>query len=506
MALDTRGFVDGAIRGFETGERYYQRKRDNERRDMLDERENARYQQQQTRLSQIDAKNDERYNQEIAYRDEQAKKEEQRYQDRLKTEASERTKRDKLLDVQISAQQSNQALHDFELKQKQKLTYLQDNLPLIQSSLKNYMETGEVDPMFDHEYLKGSAYDPRRYTPRVVQAAFDIESTMPKVLDGSISYRDPAFTQSLGVLLERNVKQGIGDTDPVTGKVIKDKQYLRHDFVADIDPNREGEQPGVVVGLKVTYEDGSSKIAPVTEGRKPGADQSVKVIPLDVLMKDVTGQISLAKQFFTNDHYANLFNAKDGKSKDELGKQWRDAVTTLEQDRTKALNELMDPTPEQVDALNARFNERRNVIDQVYGRVAGGTSDKAPAMQWAGNDPQKQQFIAELGQTMDVAKIPVEALEHNYNKALGLKEKQAQEQKKQQQLAALRQEKAESNNATATVYTPPDVPASEQSKPVQSLKDLIYSDNASALEQAAKEKYNSYPSNFERLRDFPIPY
>lgn len=85
-----------------------------------------------------------------------------------------------------------------------------------------------------------------------------------------------------------------------------------------------------------------------------------------------------------------------------------------------------------------------------------------------------------------------------------------EEQKKQQLLAALRQEKiqqkVESNNATATVYTPPDVPASEQSKPVQSLKDLIYSDNASALEQAAKEKYNSYPSNYDRLRDFPVPY
>ncbi len=443
MGLDTRGFMDGALQGYEVSERHYQRKRDNERRDMLDERENARYQQQQTRLSQIDAKNDERYNQEIAYRDEQAKKEEQRYQDRLKTEASERTKRDKLLDVQISAQQSNQALHDFELKQKQKLTYLQDNLPLIQSSLKNYMETGEVDPMFDHEYLKGSAYDPRRYTPRVVQAAFDIEATMPKVLDGSISYRDPAFTQSLGVLLERNVKQGIGDTDPVTGKVIKDKQYLRHDFVADIDPNREGEQPGVVVGLKVTYEDGSSKIAPVTEGRKPGADQSVKVIPLDMLMKDVTGQISLAKQFFTNDHYANLFNAKDGKSKDELGKQWRDAVTTLEQDRTKALNELMDPTPEQVDALNTRFNERRNVIDQVYGRVAGSSNDKAPAMQWAGNDPQKQQFIAELGQTTDLRHVSADVLEHNYQRIIKSKQAAETEQKRKTQLAQLKSQSKE---------------------------------------------------------------
>lgn len=517
MALDTRGFVDGAIRGFETGERYYQRKRDNERRDMLDERENARYQQQQTRLSQIDAKNDERYNQEIAYRDEQAKKEEQRYQDRLKTEASERTKRDKLLDVQISAQQSNQALHDFELKQKQKLTYLQDNLPLIQSSLKNYMETGEVDPMFDHEYLKGSAYDPRRYTPRVVQAAFDIESTMPKVLDGSISYRDPAFTQSLGVLLERNVKQGIGDTDPVTGKVIKDKQYLRHDFVADIDPNREGEQPGVVVGLKVTYEDGSSKIAPVTEGRKPGADQSVKVIPLDVLMKDVTGQISLAKQFFTNDHYANLFNAKDGKSKDELGKQWRDAVTTLEQDRTKALNELMDPTPEQIEALNVRFNERRTVIDQIYGKLggeSGGANNQAmnAASQWAGNDPQKQQFINELN-PKDIANVPPEQLESEFQRAVKMREAAVRERTYQTLLAKLKDETnyAKAKQEIEQAGLTPDQQRSILGQISQNQYDAATPDFIKEIPEKVSQGLSDLadglkPTQLQTLRNIPRPF
>ncbi|MBE3662192.1 ATPase [Vibrio navarrensis] len=504
MALDTRGFVDGALQGFQTAEGYYQRKKDNDRRDKLDEREEQRYQQQQTRLSQLDAKSDKRYEEEVAFRNAQTEKEERRYQDRLKNEAAERTQRGKLIDLQTDTA-------NFELGQKKKLAFMQENMPVIQSNLKGFMETGQLDPIFDHEYLKDSAYDPRRYTPRVMQAAFDIEATMPKVLDGTISYRDPAFTKSLGVLLERNVKQGIGDVDPESGKKIANKEYLRHDFVADIDPKREGDQPGVVIGLKVTYEDGTSQVAPVTEGRKPGASEAAKVIPLDALMKDVTGQLSMAKQFFTSEHYANLFADKGGKNGDEVGKQWREAVTDLEKDRTKAINELMDPTPEQIEALNVRFNERRTVIDQIYGKLggkSGGENDQAmnAASQWAGNDPQKQQFIAELGQTMDVAKIPAEALEHNYNKALGLKEKQAQEQKKQQQLAALRQKKVQSNNATATVYTPPDVPASEQSKPVQSLKDLIYSDNASALEQAATEKYNSYPSNFERLRDFPIPY
>ncbi|EGR1129032.1 ATPase [Vibrio cholerae] len=511
MQLDTRSAIDGAIRGFQVAEGYYQRQADNERRDKLDAREEQRYQDGQARLSQIEAKNDKRYQDGIEYRNAQTEKEEQRYQDRLKQEGKDRAQRNRLLDVQIEAQKSAKELSQYQLNQQKKLAFMQENLPLIQSGLKRYMETGELDPLFEQEHIKGSAYDPRRYTPRVVQAAFDIESTMPKVLDGSISYKDSQFTKSMGVLLERNVKQGIGDKDPESGKVIKDKEYLRHDFVADIDPSREGDQPGVVVGLKVTYEDGTTKTAPVTESRLAGGNEAVKVIPLDALMKDVTGQIHMAKQFFSNDHYANLFNVGDAKSRTEIDKQWREAVTDVEKDRTKALNELMDPTPEQVAALNARFDERRASIDQVYGRVGVG-QDSAKggansALAWAGNDPQKQQFISELSQSMDVAALAPEALEHNYNKALGLKAKQAQEQKKQQQLAQLRQQKVDRANANAVVYTPDDdgMPSSEQSQPVSSLKDLIYADNKQALQQVATDKYNSYPSNSVRIRDFPIP-
>lgn len=438
MALDTRGLMDGALKGFQVAEGYYQRQRDNERRDALDEREEQRYQQQQTRLSELDAKNDKRYADDVAWRTAQAEKEERRYQDGLQFEKEERAQRGKLLDLQTKTA-------DYDLAQKKKLAFMEENMPVIQSNLKSFMESGQLDPIFDHEYLKNSAYDPRRYTPRVMQAAFDIEATMPKVLEGSVSYRDPTFTKSLGVLLERNVKQGIGDIDPESGKKIANKEYLRHDFLADIDPNQEGEQPGVVVGLKVTYEDGSSKVAPVTQGRKPGAGESVKVIPLDALMKDVTGQLSMAKQFFTSEHYANLFSNKDKNENADIEKQWRTARTDIEKDRAEALNQLMDPSPEEVEAVNGRFNDRLTAVDQIYGKLGVGQGsakgEANSALAWAGNDPQKQQFIAELGQSMDVASIPPEALELNYKKALELKEKQAKEQKQQQQLAKLKEQK-----------------------------------------------------------------
>ncbi|NAX44348.1 MULTISPECIES: ATPase [unclassified Vibrio] len=442
MQLDTRSAIDGAIRGFQVAEGYYQRQADNERRDKLDAREEQRYQDGQARLSQIEAKNDKRYQDGIEYRNAQTEKEEQRYQDNLKREGEDRAQRNRLLDVQIDAHKSAKELSQYQLNQQKKMTYMQENLPLIQSGLKRYMETGELDPLFEQEHIKGSAYDPRRYTPRVVQAAFDIESTMPKVLDGSISYKDSQFTKSMGVLLERNVKQGIGDKDPESGKVIKDKEYLRHDFVADIDPNREGDQPGVVVGLKVTYEDGTTKTAPVTESRLAGSQEAIKVIPLDALMKDVTGQIHMAKQFFTNDHYANLFNVGDAKSRTEIDKQWREAVTELEKDRTAALNDLLEPTPEQISVVNARFDERKSMINQVYGRLGENQSNREvgnAAQKWAGEDPQKRQFINELSQSMNLTELTPEALEHNYQRVLTIKANHEAELKKQQQLERLRQ-------------------------------------------------------------------
>ncbi|EPF2927934.1 ATPase [Vibrio navarrensis] len=509
MALDTRGFVDGALQGFQVAEGYYQRKKDNDRRDKLDEREEQRYQQQQTRLSQLDAKADKRYQEELAYRNAQTEKEERRYQDRLKTEAAERAQRGKLLDVQTKTA-------DFELGQKKKLAYLQENMPVIQSNLKSFMETGQLDPMFDHEYLKDSAYDPRRYTPRVMQAAFDIEATMPKVLDGTISYRDPAFTKSLGVLLERNVKQGIGDVDPESGKKIANKEYLRHDFVADIDPNREGDQPGVVIGLKVTYEDGTSQVAPVTEGRKPGSSEAVKVIPLDALMKDVTGQLSMAKQFFTSEHYANLFAAKGGKNSDEIGKQWREAVTDLEKDRTKAINELMDPTPEQIEALNVRFNERRTVIDQIYGKLGGKSGGvgghKNAASQWAGNDPQKQQFINELN-PKDIANVPPEQLESEFQRAVKMREAAVRERTYQTLLAKLKDETnyAKAKQEIEQAGLTPDQQRSILGQISQNQYDAATPDFIKEIPEKVSQGLSDLadglkPTQLQTLRNIPRPF
>lgn len=443
--LDTRGFMDGALRGFETGQRYYQQQRDNERRDLMDDRNEQRYQDQQARLDERDERADQRYQDERDYRTERDKVADDRY----KTESA---RQQKLTDVQIAQANSAKNLNDYKLGQEKKTAYLSENLPLIQGAAQKFIETGEVDSVFDNEYVKGSAYDPRRYTPRIVQAAFDVEQTMPQVLNGSLSYKDPSFVKSVGTLLERNVKQGIGDTDPQTGKVIKDKQYLRHDFVGDIDPNREGDQPGVVVGLKVTYEDGTTRNAAVTEGRGAGTDQTVKVIPLEQFMQDVTGQISLAKGYFDNDNYARLFNPTDKKSRDEMSKQYRDAVTDIEKDRSEALSLMNSPSKDEVKAVNDQFDKRRQRVDQIYGRVQGTPSGEGvftnAATTWAGNDPNKRGFLETMSATMDMSNMSPETLEMNFQNAEKLRLKEEEEKKLREQLARLQSQRDSGGGGT----------------------------------------------------------
>jgi hypothetical protein len=82
------------------------------------------------------------------------------------------------------------------------------------------------------------------------------------------------------------------------------------------------------------------------------------------------------------------------------------------------------------------------MINQVYGRLGENQSNREvgnAAQKWAGEDPQKRQFITELSQSMNLAELTPEALEHNYQRVLTIKANHEAELKKQQQLERLRQ-------------------------------------------------------------------
>jgi DNA-directed RNA polymerase subunit F len=479
MALDTRGAMDGLLRGYSTVKNI---QNDEERmqmqRDGIKEN-NRRYRESRNDTLARYAIDDKRYQAE-------QKKEAERYQNEQERIKNNDAMSRKVKNAQLASYDANLKQSNAKFNREQKLAFLQDSMPLIQDGVRRFMETGEVDNIFDNDYIKGGAYDPRRYTPAIVRAAYDVEAAMPKVLAGEIDYRDKHFTTSLGKLLEQNVKQGIGDKDEATGKVIKDKEYLRHDFVADIDPNREGDQPGVVVGMKITYEDGSTKNAPVTEGRSTSPDDAVKVIPLDRFMGEVAGQIKQSKQFFTSAHYNNLFAAKDGNNK-ELEKEYRQAIIDIAQDETKAISELMDKSPESQAEVRAIFDERRKAVKAIYGKVIADPDpgSQSDADMWAGNDVDKVQFI-KLTQDrgINVSKLDATQLEGMYQQLVAANKKQKRDEEYQQKLAKWQDEKSDNaNNTTLASVDRQPKPSNSlyhsqyageyEAPPMKSLKDVL---------------------------------
>lgn len=480
MRLDTRGVMDGLLKGYSTVKNI---QNDEERmqmqRDRIDE-DNRRYKEGRRDTLSRYAIADERYEQE-------QEKEEQRYQDEQARIKKNDELDHKVKNAQLSSYNATLSQNKAKFNREQKLNYLQDNMPLIQDGVRRFMETGEIDNIFDNDYIKGGAYDPRRYTPAIVRAAYDIERTMPKVLAGEVDYRDPKFTASVAKFYENNVKQGIGEKDEATGKVIKDKEYLRHDFVADIDPNREGDQPGVVIGLKVTYDDNSTKNVPVTEGRGTSSEEAVKVIPLNQFISDIGEQTKLAKQFFTSAHYNNLFGAKDKNNK-EFEKEYRQAIIDIDKDETKAISELMDKSPESQAEVRAIFKERRKAVAAIYGKAIGepDPGSQSDADMWAGKDDDKVQFIAELTQDrgIDVSKLDSTQLEGMYQQMVAANNKKKRDEENEQRLAKLKDEKSDNaNNTTLASVTTQPKPSNSlyhsqytgeyEAPPMKSLKDVL---------------------------------
>ncbi|MFL9708793.1 hypothetical protein ACKC4V_21495, partial [Aeromonas veronii] len=88
------------------------------------------------------------------------------------------------------------------------------------------------------------------------------------------------------------IKTGIGDIDPKTGKSIKDKE------LGSIMVTPDGA--GAVLGVKVTYEDGSTALRPVTQNRTARDDDQPRVIPLTDFIGTGYKRAALSKEMVAN--------------------------------------------------------------------------------------------------------------------------------------------------------------------------------------------------------------
>ncbi|MCD9504511.1 hypothetical protein GLP37_20315 [Photobacterium phosphoreum] len=431
MGLDTRGFMDGALRGFDMMERHYDREdRKTDRKDGLriaqeqrDEND-RRYNQSVERQDRLDTQSNERYTTEQARVTKLDAREDQRYKDR--------TQRQNRADaIAAESHKSQSDYNKVKLSQLQRQQFLADNSVLLDAGWNKYQQTGEVDPIFEDPNVKGGAYDIMRYTPKVLTSFRNVEVNMPKVLAGEMPA--DSLVGDLDNIYRTNLDAVVGSKD-ASGKVIASTKLARVTQQSDIDPKREGEQPGLVLAMEVFYEDGSSGgIRPVTNNRSTGADDSVMVIPLESAMKDLTGQLSMARKVATSPYYEKLFlSGKNTKEQREVGKEYRGAINDAHTEYGKAKSKLLEVSvtmaPEQAklqqEALDADLKLRLGQIETMYGKSAPASSDtgtasssvpgtekNAPYLSWANNKDKANFVNGLLDKGQDLSTVTPEMLD-----------------------------------------------------------------------------------------------
>ncbi|MPX91446.1 hypothetical protein [Salinivibrio sp. VYel1] len=421
MGLDTRGFMDGALRAYSIADRHYQRKEDRElQKEQLEQDRKEREQRMSLRQAQEER---------------QQKKFDYNYGKDGKggalRDAEERDK--KLFDAKLKNQQTQQELNEYQLGQQKRTHFIQENSPLIQKGWKRWMESGEIDPVLDNEMIAGSAYDPRRYLdPEVNKAGELLETKLPAVLDGKADFNDPEIKSALNTIYSKNIKASIGQKDPRTGKVIKDARWGGVTLAADINPEMEGEQPGLVITTEVSYGEDKWVPKPVTEGRGTG-DEQVKVIPLEQAMQDLTGQLAMRRQAMTSPAFKSVFGGEG----EEVNDAYQKEMASIESDRSKALAKLyseqngFDTKPEDIkqkeSEINRIYDQRLARVAQQYGIQnpdAGGLGESpaevpAEVEQWATDDPRKQYFLKALKQKgHELSGYDVQTIERAFNDQL----------------------------------------------------------------------------------------
>lgn len=261
------------------------------------------------------------------------------------------------------------------------------------------MQGGDIDDIFNHETIKGGAYDPRRYLdPDFDKAANTLETALPMLAKGKGDINAPEVKSALNTFYKSNLQASVGATDPKTEKTIQDARWGEVTFAKDINPELEGDQPGLVLTAEVNYGGEEWVPKPITERRSTDADDHVKIIPLEQAMQDITGQLKMRRQAMVSPGYKALFEGKEAtKQKAAIEKEYRQAYLDLEKQRNDALTNQVTPTEESTAQINAQINAQHQDLKALYG-LGPQPSEKheKPFTLWANGDPNKQAFLAAL--------------------------------------------------------------------------------------------------------------
>ncbi|WP_235673153.1 hypothetical protein [Aeromonas veronii] len=400
------GLAEGFLAGFNTMDRYQRGQQEEERLDKAMSLRDAMWQNEQERQQVADT----RYQEEQGYsrgRDKVADERAERQFALTERQVKSAEARANALERRAAASEARQQQeYEWQRELRNKQLFQQENMPIIQSGWQAVAEGRDPGEQFWRVVRdpRAGSFNPERYLQQDYAEAGKIFVTHagnlmrqaqegmldPSTPEGHAAVNDPAFIQAAGTLYQDEINKGVGDLDPESGKTIKAKKLSNIMVTPDAR--------GVVLGVEVTYDDGSTDIRPVTNNRTSAQDDQPKVIPLNDFLKPAYQRAALSKHMISNaDQLRTSLGLTAGP--DQAG--YKKAITDLEkqhgQNRARVSASNTDDKDAQLDALDAQLEQSKGVLAETYGVATPPQEARKnhPLKEWAGEDPERLQFIKE---------------------------------------------------------------------------------------------------------------
>ncbi|MFQ2667380.1 hypothetical protein ACK3ZY_09660 [Aeromonas caviae] len=407
--MSVSGLAEGFLAGFNTMDRYQRGQKEDERMEKSMGLRDAMWQNEQERQKLAD----DRYQGELEYSKGRDKLADARYDKQFalterQMKASEA--RAGAAERRAAAQEARQQQeYEWQKDLRDKQVFQQENLPIIQSGWQAVTEGKDPGQQFWSVVRdpRAGSFNPERYLQQdyaeagktfVTYAGNLVRQAQEGILDpttpeGHAAVNNSDFIKAAGTLYQDEVSKGVGDIDPESGKIITGKQ------LNNIMITPDGR--GVVLGVEVTYNDGSKDVRPVTNNRTSALDDHPKVIPINDFLKPAYQRAALAKHMIGNaDQLRTSLGLTAGP--DQVG--YKKAVTELEkqhgQNRARISSSNAEDKDLQLDALDAQLEQSKAALADTFGMTSKAEEKEAgtPIKEWTGGDPERLQFVKEANQ------------------------------------------------------------------------------------------------------------
>ncbi|KOG92628.1 hypothetical protein AL345_14615 [Aeromonas caviae] len=407
--MSVSGLAEGFLAGFNTMDRYQRGQKEDERMDKAMGLRDAMWQNEQERQKVAD----ERYQSELAYREGRDKLADAKYDRQFaltERQVKSAEARAGAAERRAAAQEARQQQeYEWQKTLRDKQLFQQENLPIYQSGWQLLREGKDPGEQFwaatkderaglfnPHRWVEPGALDKSTY---VVKHTGNLMNLLkdgkldPSTPEGNALINDAKYLEGMDYLYRDEVRKGVGDIDPASGKTITDKK------LANMMITPDGR--GLVLGVEVTYNDGSKDVRPVTSNRTSAPDDHPKVIPINDFLKPAFQRAALVKEISSK---AGDISRWIGLAAGPDQGGYKKAVTELEkqhgQNRARISASNAEDKDLQLDALDAQLEQSKAALADTFGMTSKAEEKEAgaPIKEWTGGDPERLQFVKEANQ------------------------------------------------------------------------------------------------------------